>query len=222
MAGRASILLFMDERKLIDISRTLSPTIAVWPGDSNFTIDQIMDMKQGEPVNLTTITMSAHTGTHADAPRHFDDAGQSMSEVNLSPYWGLCQVVTTIREKGPIEIEDFTQYDLSLAPRLLVRTPAGDVSHDLFPAIIPYPSTQLVDYLGSVDICLYGTDALSMDDVESQSLPGHNALLRNNIAILEGLDLRQAPDGLYELSALPLKIAGGDGSPVRAVLRQIK
>jgi arylformamidase len=73
--------------------------------------------------------------------------------------------------------------------------------------------------LGHHGVVLYGTDAPSMDHVQSKDLPGHHALRRNGIAILEGLDLRPAPDGVYELVALPLKIEGGDGSPVRAVLR---
>ena len=78
----------------------------------------------------------------------------------------------------------------------------------------------MADYLGRLHIVLYGADAPSMDHVESKTLPGHHALHRNGIAILEGLDLSAAPDGLYELVALPLKIEGGDGSPVRAVLKR--
>lgn len=211
----------MDKRKFFDISRSLSPTTAVWPGDSKFELHQMMNISQGESVNLTTITMSAHTGTHVDAPRHVDDEGQSMLEVDLRPYWGICQVVTTDKNNGPIEIDDFANYDLTKAPRLLVHSPAGDAPHNQFPELIPYPSPALVDHLGSLGICLYGTDALSVDHVQSKTLPGHHALLRNRIAILEGLDLRRVPDGIYELSAIPLKIEAGDGSPVRAILRQL-
>ena len=68
---------------------------------------------------------------------------------------------------------------------------------------------------------LFGTDAPSVDHVQSKELPGHNALHQNHIAILEGLDLSDVPDGVYDFVALPLKIENGDGSPVRAVLRQI-
>ena len=79
----------------------------------------------------------------------------------------------------------------------------------------------MADYLGRLGVVLYGTDAPSMDAADSATLAGHNALLRNGIVILEGLDLTGVPDGLYELAALPLKITGGDGSPVRAVLRSL-
>jgi len=207
---------------IIDISRILSPETAVWPGDTPFNLQTIMSRQNGDSVNLTTITLSTHTGTHVDAPIHFTNNGQTMEAVDLRPYWGLAQVVTISKESGPVYARDFANYDLTRAPRLLVRTPAGNVPFTRFPETIPHPSPELADYLGTLGICLYGTDALSMDDIESETLPGHNAMLRNGIAILEGLDLRQAPDGQYELSALPLKINGGDGSPVRAVLRPIK
>ena len=118
--------------------------------------------------------------------------------------------------------EDFKEYDLSLAARLLVRTPAGQIPDTSFPEKIPYPSPELSVFLRDLGIILYGTDTPSMDAIDSSVLPGHNAMIENGIAILEGLDLGLAKDGLYELSALPLKIVGGDGSPVRAALRSLK
>lgn len=207
---------------LIDISRILSPEIAVWPGDTPFRLQSIMTRQSGESVNLTTITMSSHTGTHVDAPAHFSDNGPAMEEVDLWPYWGLAQVVTITKVIGLLSPKDFTQYDLTRAPRLLVRTPIGKMPITQFPEDIPHPSPELADHLGNLGICLYGTDAPSMDDINSLTLPGHNAMFHNKIAVLEGLDLSQASDGLYEISAMPLKIKGGDGSPVRAILRTIE
>ncbi len=207
--------------KIIDISRSLAPDTAVWPGDTPFSLRKKLQRANGDSVNLTTLTISAHTGSHVDAPYHFADQGVTMEEVNLEPYWGPAQVVTVDKESGPLFPADFAAYDLSAAARLLVRTPAARYPITEFPPAIPHPSPELAGLLGSLGILLYGTDALSMDDVNSTSLPGHNAMLVNGIAILEGLDLRAAPDGLYELAALPLKIVGGDGSPVRAVLRSL-
>lgn len=205
----------------IDISRNLAPDTAVWPGDTPFSLRKTMERQQGDAVNLTTLTISAHTGSHADAPYHFTDEGLTMEAVDLQPYWGLAQVVTAHKESGALTPEDFAAYDLEKTERLLVRTPAGKYPVTQFPPDYPHPSPELADLLGSLGILLYGTDALSMDDVNSTTLPGHNAMLRNGIAILEGLDLTNAADGLYELAALPLKIIGGDGSPVRAVLRTL-
>ncbi len=204
---------------LIDISRTLHPGIAVWPGDTRFHLARTATIAAGAVVNLSTLTLSAHTGTHVDAPYHFDDAGITLEYANLAPYWGLAQVVTVARTSGPLLPADFAHADLHRAPRLLVRSLASETDPTLFHHEYVYPSPELADYLGGLGIVLYGADAPSMDTPDSKTLPGHHAMKRNHIAILEGLDLRQAPDGLYDLVAMPLKIGSGDGSPVRAVLR---
>jgi arylformamidase len=104
----------------------------------------------------------------------------------------------------------------------LVHSHSSQRNPNLFDTEIVYPSPELAEHLGSIGIILYGTDAPSVDELSSKSLPGHHALYKNKIAILEGLDLSRVADGLYELVALPLNIQGGDGSPVRAVLRPLE
>ena len=207
--------------RLYDISRELRAGMAVWPGDSPFELRPVLGRADGSSVNLTTLILSAPTGSHVDAPYHFTDDGALMEEVDLAAYWGLAQVVTVAHESGPLEPADFAGYDLGRAPRLLVHSPASAADPNVFPAAFVYPSPAMADYLGRLGVVLYGTDAPSMDAADSATLAGHNALLRNGIVILEGLDLTGVPDGLYELAALPLKITGGDGSPVRAVLRSL-
>jgi len=199
----------------------LTADVAVWPGDAPFEMRTMMTLQDGGTVNVTRLNLSAHTGTHADAPYHFHDDGRTLEKMDLDIYWGLAQVVTVGRPGGGLVPVDFESYDLAAAPRLLVRTPAASYPVSQFPTDYPYPSPELAAFLGEQGVFLYGTDAPSMDHVNSKTLPGHHAMLRNEIAILEGLDLRQAPDGLYELVAFPLKIAGGDGSPIRAVLRTL-
>ncbi|MBK8051521.1 MAG: cyclase family protein [Anaerolineales bacterium] len=206
---------------LIDITRTLSPSIAVWPGDTPFLLQTMMAKAAGQSVNLTTLTLSAHTGTHADAPYHFDETGMRMEQVDLEHYWGLAQVVTVDRSSGPLTPEDFSHVDFSRASRLLVRSVAGPIDAGVFPSAIVYPSPALADELARYGIVLYGADTPSMDAIDSTTLPGHHALHRNGIAILENLYLYGVADGLYELVAFPLKIQGGDGSPVRAVLKTL-
>lgn len=206
---------------IIDISRSLEKGMAVWPGDTPYHLETMMDRQRGDMANLTTLTLSAHTGSHADAPRHFTDDGLTMDAVDLRPYWGPARVVTVTKAAGPLLPADFAATNLRGAERLLVRTPLQGLPNDQFPAAVPHPSPELADFLGKLGIVLYGTDSPSMDAIDSTDLPGHNALLRNGIAILEGLDLSGAVDGRYELVALPLKIVGGDGSPVRAALRPL-
>ncbi len=203
----------------IDISRKLAVGTAVWPGDSPFNLTRVLDRLAGDSVNLTTLILSAHTASHVDAPFHFADDGPTIEALDLEPFWGVAQVVTAHKRSGPLYPEDFVDYDLSRVRRLLVRSAASDLNPQIFPKQFVYPSPELAEHLGSLGIILYGADTPSMDAWDSTTLEGHHALSRNGIAILEWLDLSKARDGIYELVALPLKIAGGDGSPVRAVLR---
>lgn len=204
---------------IIDISKTLKSETAVWPGGKPFKLHEQAKIRDGESVNLTRIDMSAHTGSHIDAPLHFVDDADSCEALDLSIYWGSAQVVTVEKGSGPLYPEDLAGCDLSLAPRILIRSKSSDLDVSVFPAAFVYPSPELADKLGESGIFLFGTDAPSVDAEDSKTLDGHKALHRNGIYILEWLDLSEAPDGLYELVALPLKIDGGDGSPVRAVLR---
>ncbi len=208
----------------IDISRTLFPGTAVWPGDTEFELRQVMARSDGDSVNLTTLVVSAHTGTHVDAPHHFSEDRKGIDEMDVGIYWGPAQVVTVGKKGGPLFPDDFAGYDLRLAERILVRSTAekgsGPLDETEFPHEFIYPSPELGDFLREQGIILFGSDAPSMDDQNSKTLPGHKALLRNGIAILEWLNLSEVADGVYELSALPLRIRGGDGSPVRAALRR--
>ncbi len=205
--------------RFYDITRTIFAGMSVWPGDAPFELEPTGSIAEGSTVNVTSLSMSAHTGTHVDAPYHFTDDGATMEQVDPAVYWGPAQVVTIENAAGPLVPADFAAYDLGRAPRLLVHSRASEADPRVFPQEFIYPSPELADYLGALGIILYGTDAPSVDDADSKTLDGHHALLRNRIFILEGLDLSNVPDGVYELAALPLKVLGGDGSPVRAVLR---
>jgi arylformamidase len=206
---------------IIDISRTLSPAIAVWPGDTPFSLSTSLSLAGGAIVNLTTLTLSAHTGSHIDAPYHFQQAGATVEALSLEPYWGPAQVVTVSQEEGGLLPEAFAGYDLRRAPRLLVRSACSEMDPGVFPSAFVYPTPELAAILSQQGVILYGSDAPSMDAADSKTLAGHHALAAHDVAILEGLDLSRVADGLYELVALPLKIAGGDGSPVRAALRAL-
>ena len=205
--------------KIYDISRTLNASIAVWPGDELFSRAETLQIEQGASVNLSKISMSIHTGTHVDAPYHFMAHGLTIEQMDLSPFWGQAQVVTFQGGPGPMQAADFSHLDLSLAPRILVRTNVGELPDSVFPEAISYPSLALVGQFARHGIVLYGVDAPSVDRLDSKTMEVHKALHRSRISILEGLTLQGVPDGIYELAAIPLKIEGADGSPVRAVLR---
>ncbi len=206
-------------QQIFDISHTINPSIAVWPGDTPFSTQVIATIEGGYSVNLTTLTFSSHMGTHVDAPDHFIDDDLTMEKVPLAAYLGPATVVTVQPEAGPLTPADFPNLAWDGVQRLLVHSAASAKPPNEFPTEFVYPSPELADLMAQYGVVLFGSDAPSMDHMHSKTLPGHKALRRHRIAILEGLLLTGVPDGDYELIALPLKIEGCDGSPVRAILR---
>ena len=207
--------------QLYDISRTIAPSLAVWPGDVPYSYQHALRKRDGASVNLTTLTLSAHTGSHADAPYHYRDADAHPADLPLDPYVGPAHVVTIARRAGGILPADLAAHDLTGLQRLLIHTWVSDLPDDRWPEDFPHPTPELVDWLAARGAVLLGLDCPSVDRFDSQDLPCHHRLRAQGIATLETLVLAGVPDGLYELIALPLKLAGACGSPVRAVLRTI-
>jgi arylformamidase len=206
---------------IYDITRTISPSLAVWPGDTSFSFDHNLKLKEGASVNLTTLHLSAHTGTHADAPYHTDDTGSHPADAALEKYIGPAQVATIRREHGGIMPGDFAGRDLAGLERLLIHTWVSDLPDDQWPADFPYPTVELVDWLAGQGALLLGVDMPSVDALHSKTLDCHHRLYQHGIVNLESLRLADVPDGRYELIALPLKLAAVCGSPLRAILRTL-
>jgi len=207
--------------RVYDISRTVSPTLAVWPGDASYQFTHVMRLDDGESVNLTTLTLSAHTGSHADAPYHYEKTGAHPADLSLAPYLGPAHVVTIERQHGGIVPSDFNRHDLTGMQRLLIHTWVSDLPDHQWSENFPYPTVELIDWLAEWGVVLLGLDSPSVDDFNSTELPCHHRLHKHAILNLENLCLKGVPDNVYELIALPLKLAGVCGSPVRAVLREI-
>lgn len=205
--------------RLYDISRTISPTLTVWPGDTSYTFTHALCLDEGAPVNLTTLTLSAHTGSHADAPYHYAADGSHPAELDLNAYLGPAHMITIARRTGGIVPADFDGRDLRDMQRLLIHTWVSDLPDHQWPEDFPYPTIELVDWLAKKGVVLLGLDSPSVDEFHSTALPCHHRLYHHRILNLENLCLAGVPDGVYELIALPLKLTGACGSPVRAVLR---
>lgn len=204
---------------IYDISRTISPALAVWPGDVTFAARPTMTIRSGCSCNVAAITLSVHTGAHTDAPYHFDEAGPTIDQVPLEKYMGPATVLS-VPHRPRIEVRDIQDLDYGKIKRLLFKTGAGSLADEIFPTEFMYLAKETADFLGRHGVRLVGTDAPSVDAFESKTLEAHKALLRHEVAILEGINLSDVPDGEYELIALPLKLKGCDASPVRAVLRR--
>lgn len=203
----------------IDISQRLDQNIAVWPGDTPFSYNVNWSKEESCSVNVGQITMSTHTGTHIDAPFHFDNDGKKVIDLDLDLYIGKAKVVH-LPNPSCIGMKELENLDLKDVTRLLIRT---DVWKDrrVFPAEIPAIEPELASYLSELGIRLIGLDLPSVDPLKSKELPAHHQLTNYGIHILEGLVLDEVPPGDYELAALPLPLVEADGSPVRAVLRKI-
>ena len=202
--------------RILDITLPLRPGVAVWPGDVAYTFEQTLRQADGGSVNVGAARLSMHTGTHADAPFHFDSAGQTMDAVSLTPYVGPCQVID-VPPGDAIRLADVEPHLAPGMQRVLFRTNAW-ADPTRFPTAIPVMDLDLVRWLGRQGTLLVGLDVPSVDAIDSKDLPVHHAMASHGIAILESLHLREAPAGQYELVALPMKVVGGDGAPVRAVL----
>jgi arylformamidase len=211
--------------KIWDISRTLSSDLAEWPGDEPCRFQLTREKAKGESVNLGAISMSVHNGTHADARFHFDTNGQSIEKAPLETYLGratvvdLAQAFLDSKEKHLITIEDLRPSAEAIAAtsRLLVKTGRWSDS-TVFPNQIPVIAADVPAWLQKNGVRLLGMDLPSVDEIDSKSLQNHHALARAGIAIVESLELSDVASGIYQFAALPLKIAGGDGAPMRAIL----
>lgn len=207
--------------RIYDITRTVSPSTHVWPEDTPYAAQYAMTIANGDSVNLTTVTTTAHIGTHADAYFHYEAEGAYINAMPLAAYIGPARVVTVSKPSGALIPADFDHIDLTGGQRLLIHSHVSDLPDDQWPDAIVYPSPELIAWLADMDYVLIGLDSPSVDALESTDLPGHHAIHQHNMVNLEGLMLKDVPDGDYELVALPLKLDLACGSPVRAILRSI-
>jgi arylformamidase len=209
----------MQSLPIWDISPTISADLPVWPGDTPFAATPTWEIADGCPVHVSRMSMTTHLGAHTDAPCHYDPAGAAIDAVGLAPYLGRCRVIHCI-DVERVEPAHLTGKLSGVPPRVLLRTyrKAPQRAWDAaFPAIAP----AAIALLASHGVILIGTDAASLDPQDSKTLDAHHAVRAARMAILEGVVLDEVPEGDYELIALPLKLAGMDASPVRAILRQL-
>lgn len=209
----------MKAKTIRDISPTISPAIPVWPGDTPFEAAPTWEIKDGCPVRVSRMTMTTHLGAHTDAPSHYDSAGQAIDAVALDAYIGPCRVIHCIGARVVDEQALAGKLD-GVPPRVVLRTYARApvLAWDSGFAAI---SAAAIDLLARHGVRLVGTDTASLDPQDSKTLDAHHAVRRHGMAILEGVVLDDVPEGDYELVALPLKLAGMDASPVRAILRDL-
>ena len=208
--------------QLWDISPAVDAASPVFPGDARYEQRWAATLGPGSPVNVSTLTLSPHTGAHADAPLHYDARGAAVGHLDLEPYLGPCRVVHAIGCGALIEWRHIEHaIDASLPPRVLVRTYQRMPAARWDAALAGY-APAVIERLADLGVGLVGIDSASIDPADSKTLDAHQAVRRRGLRVLENLLLDDVDEGDYELIALPLKLTSADASPVRAVLRSLK
>lgn len=205
-------------KKIWDISPPVDAQAAVFPGDTAYSQQLHFTLGPDCPVNVNAITLSPHTGAHADAPMHYAAGGAAVGTLDLMPFLGLCRVIHCLNAGPLVEPRHLAHALENLPPRVLIRTAtcASQVWAS-FTALDP----ASVAMLATKNVVLVGIDTPSVDPSNSQTLPSHQQLHRLKLRVLENLVLDDVPEGDYELIALPLKLTQADASPVRAILREL-
>ena len=206
--------------KLIDVTVPLDATIPTYPNNTPFSLEPIKRLARGDSSNVSTLHMSAHSGTHVDAPRHFFDNGPGVEALALDILMGRVRVIQVTSRTG-ISADDLAKEDLSEDVRILIKTRNSQL----------WATTEFrTDYVGVTEsgarhlvahgIKLVGVDYLSVEPFKTPGAPAHHVLLGAGTIVLEGLNLRDVEPGIYDLCCLPLRVVGSDGAPARVVLRK--
>ena len=208
-------------RRLWDISPPVQEGTPVFPGDTRYAQHWSTTLGPGCPVNVSAITLSPHTGAHADAPLHYDAHGDPIGALALEPYLGPCRVVHAIGCAPLVQWCDVEHaIDRTLPQRLLVRT-YERMPIERFDDALSGVEPELIERLAGLGVVLVGIDSASIDPAASKTLDAHQSIRRRGLRVLENLVLDEVPEGDYELIALPLKLAHACASPVRAILREL-
>jgi arylformamidase len=206
--------------RIYDISVPITPDLPVWPGDPRVVMEQVKKVEDGDGANVTHIAMSAHTGTHVDAPYHFLTGSQTLDQIPIKAYIGRAYVLH-LPEVELITAEILRSAEIPpRTRRVLFKTRNSEhwVSGESeFQTDYVGLSEDAAEYLVGRGVKLVGVDYLSVAPYTAQT-PTHLALLQAGVIILEGLNLAEVSQGRYTLYCLPIKLMGVDGAPARAIL----
>lgn len=205
--------------KLIDVTVPIDSNLATYPGNTPFSLEGIKRLARGDSSNISTMHLSAHAGTHVDAPRHFFDDGGGVESLALEMLCGRTRVVE-LTTRNTVTAEDLAGFDLREDVRLLLKTANSRLwgtpdFHQDFIGVSEGAARFLVDR----GVKVLGVDYLSVEPYETPGAPAHHVLLGAGTIVIEGLNLRDVEPGAYEMYCLPLALVGADGAPARVILR---
>jgi arylformamidase len=208
--------------EIIDVTRTVDPKMLKWPDDTEPPSQEfVTHTDNGDPATVSEWKMSSHTGTHMDARMHFIPGGWTMEALDLARSVGPCRVVDLTHVEGHVGRADLEAAEVAGQARLLLKTrnsEQGFMQREEFEEGYSAISREAAEYLVEIGVETIGVDYLSVEPFEDGEFNTHHTLLGADVVILEGLVLTDVEPGEYFLACLPLKLAGSDGSPARAIL----
>lgn len=200
---------------------TISDEIITWPSDPKVSIRKTRLISQGNSCNVSELKFGSHCGTHIDAPYHFEENGVKIDRIPLEHLIGIATVFD-IKNKEKIDLEDIKTLQLKSRERVIFKTINSTYWRLAeFKKDFVYVTKEAAQYLVDCGVKVVGIDYLSIEKFGNKPADTHHTFLRNDVTLIEGLDLSNVKAGDYELIALPLKIKDGDGSPARVVLRSL-
>ena len=206
--------------KLIDVSVPLDGNLPTYPGNIPFSLEPTKRIASGDSSNVSALHMSAHAGTHVDAPRHFFDNAAGADALPLEMLLGRTRVIEVTSRRG-IGPDDLASHDLSEDVRVLIKTHNSRLwgspeFQSTYVGVTEAGARHLVEH----GIKVLGVDYLTVEEFKKPGAPAHHVLLGGGTIVIEGLNLRDVEPGVYEMYCLPLRIVGADGAPARVVLRR--
>jgi len=205
--------------RIYDISVPIRSGGLVYPGNPEIDIELQQAVAKGAGANVSTIHFGSHTGTHADAARHFFDDGQTVDKIPLERLIGPALLLGFSDDVRSVGVAELRPHDIKGQTRILLRTRnSAFLSQKEFVKDYTYLAPDGAQYLVDQGVELVGIDYLSIEQFHSGHHLTHRTLLERSVVIVEGLDLSVPPPGEYQFICLPLRIEGCDGAPARAVL----
>lgn len=184
-------------------------------------IEFVLHRKKGNKVAMYQININSHNGTHIDAPYHFVERGQTIDKMPLDMMIGPVRVIE-IKDAESIKVAELLPHDIQPGERILFKTRNSSRPERKTKFFLDsvYLSLEGASYLVEKKISVVGIDYISIGGGGLENIDKtHLVLLDKGIYIIEDLDLSQVKAGRYEMICLPLRIEGGDASPVRAIVR---
>jgi arylformamidase len=207
-------------KRIYDVSVPIRDGGLVYPGNPEIHVSLQQSVALGAGANVSSVSFGSHTGTHVDAERHFFDNGMTVDQIPLEVLMGTATVLEFGDDVMSVGKADLQKRDLSGVTRLLLKTRnSGYLTQDpAFHRDYTYLAPDGAEYLVGLGVKLVGIDYLSIEQFHSGHHRTHLTLLGAKVVIVEGLNLDDISEGQYELYCLPIKLAGCDGAPARAVL----